>query len=51
MFWSEQHREWVELRAAHYGISNVEYLRRIIDEDKERHGSQQKHQAKPQVRD
>ena len=47
MFWSDFHREYVEQRAAHYGISTVEYLRRLIDQDREKYENQPKHQTQP----
>lgn len=47
IFWSEQHRDWVKARAAHFGIPPVEYIRRLIDRDREQHENKKKHQTQP----
>lgn len=36
MLWSPAHRDYVMNKAEHFGITPVEYLRRLIDLDRER---------------
>ena len=36
MFLSEEQRKYVEQRAEYFGIARVEFVRRLIDADKEK---------------
>ena len=36
MFLSQEQKDYLEARASHFGIAIVEYLRRLVDADRER---------------